>query len=676
MSESTKNLLLIITDHPGQSLRRAKRRYADDPVSVLSFDPGSRDEPLPERWRRLRVADFLDTDALRRDFLQFLDAWPRQPMVGEKSFDQMFRRPEGYSVWWTGPGMERHPDMGVFPGLKMLWVVDRVMHACTARRVLIYTRDSRLARSLASRCRHGKCPCEFLPGSARPARDHRRGRLPWLGRVLAGLSLFPWLMILRAAFAYVLGRTAPETRQHPETPAVVFASPFAGWARIEPNQDSWALWQQVCDALAGMDAGVRRCYLLTFKGRFRGYRPVLRLYHTAWRLLRNLRGAWPGAERYPCLGAFLRSLPHQLASLLRYYRLEATPRFRSSWMFAGADVSALYVPRLRRALASLSQWAQSVAATAQSLKAIGNVKAMVVSEEMYPAGATYTAAARSLGIPSVGVQHGTIMPMHMIYAIPPGQVEGAPLPDYFAAYGEFAKEIISVHGAYPPRRVWITGGTRFDHLVNDPPQAGAARQRLGLPHDKRVVLVTTQLFPWFPAAARAIFKATKNRKDCLVCLKTHSRDVPVEVYRQICREVGAENVLFFEGQFDDLLAACDVLISASSTTILEAILLDRKTICVNFSDEPERYPYVADGGSLGARSEEQVGAALDRVFSDEFLADWDARRTRFLDRHAGPSAQGHAAETLAGRILALCKRKTVSDSPVQSARTNLRNLHR
>lgn len=612
---------------------------------------------MPASWRRLRVAELLDTEALRRDFLEFLDAWPRRPLCGGKSFDQLFRRPEGYSLWWTGPGIQRHPDLGVFAQLRTLWLCDRAIRAVAPRLVLIHTRQADLARSLASRGRSDGCRYEFLPGSVRPAPEPWRGRLPWLLRTLAGLCVLPCFIVVRAAIACVLARAAPETRRRRNGPAIVFLSPFTGRTRLEPDQDSWYLWQQTCDALAGMAADVRRCYLLTFVGSFHGYRKVMRLYHTGWRLVRNLRGAWPVKEKYPALGALFRSLPHQLALLARYYRLEAAPQFRSSWVFAGADVSGFYVPALRQTLARLSLWSQTVAATARSLQAIGNVKAAVISEEMYPLGIMETAAARSLGIPSVGVQHGTIMPMHLVYTLPPGQVESGPIPDYFAAYGPFAKEVLSVLGAYPADRVWVTGGARFDHLVNEPQDACAARQRLGLPPDKRIVLVTTQLFSWFPAAAEAVFEATKGRKDCLVCLKTHPKDLPLDVYRDMARKLGAENVAFFTERFDELLTACDVLISASSTTILEAILLGRKTVCINFSLEPDKYPYVADGGSLDAGSKEELSAALDRAFSQEYETPWAAARKRFLQRHAGPAAEGRAAETLARKVLQLCGRE-------------------
>ena len=146
-------------------------------------------------------------------------------------------------------------------------------------------------------------------------------------------------------------------------------------------------------------------------------------------------------------------------------------------------------------------------------------------------------------------------------------------------------------------------------------------------------------FPGFPRQSR---------------LFLNPRDVPMDVYRGIARQIGVTNVRFFDDNVNELLMACDVLISGSSTTVLEAILLGRKAICVNFSDEPDRYPYVADRGALGARSVQEIRAALNQLFSAEYQPEWEVQRQRFLQRHAGPAAEGRAAQTLVERVVSLC----------------------
>jgi hypothetical protein len=111
----------------------------------------------------------------------------------------------------------------------------------------------------------------------------------------------------------------------------------------------------------------------------------------------------------------------------------------------------------------------------------------------------------------------------------------------------------------------------------------------------------------------------------------------------------------FEGQIDWLLAACSVWISSSSTTTLEATLIGKPTICVNFSGHADRYPYVEEGVSLPARSLEELRYALALALAPSRQADCEARRQAFLRRHVGPTVDGLAAVTLARRVAELVR---------------------
>jgi hypothetical protein len=495
-----------------------------------------------------------------------------------------------------------------------------------------------------------------LPGSVLPGSPPWLRQGFWLTAALVRLVLSPLKAILRAGFARLLAHAAAESSRAGDERTVVLTSAFPRHVRRDGARASVWFWQELVAATAATGAKIRMRYLLrTLGGRHQNYRMVSWMYHTGWYLLRRLAGAMPIPERNAALGAWVRALPNHLASLFRYARLERTGAFRSSFDFSGADVSCLYVPRLRRELAHLASWAREVGAVAKLLETDGQVGAMVVTEEMYRWGMINIAAARQVGVPTVGCQHGTIFPMHLMYTPPPGQIERAPTPDYLAVYSPYAKEVVSRHGAFPRARVWITGSPRFDHLVCCRHDKPAARGALGVSVSKKVILLATQYYPWFREAARALFEAVAERADCVVCVKTHPRDVPLDIYRRLAGSVGAQNVCFFDDRFDELLTACDVLVSGSSTTVLEAILLGKRAICVNMSGEPDRYPYVAAGGALAARSPTEIRVALERALMEEGSPEAAEARRRFLLHHAGPSAEGQAAATLAKRICELVR---------------------
>ena len=661
--------LLIIADGPAADLRELAKEFRSCSVSVLEQATNTDIAGLPDAWERVDLAAHFHGDAFRRDFLSFLHEWPIRRCWRGRTFDALFRRRGGYSVWWTSAGAARNPNRGIVPVAKKAWILDRVLASLRPRQVAVFTEHPDVAWVYSSRCGRARIPISFLRGSATPTSDPWRGRAWWLARSIRRIVGWSFRAPLVALCARLLARTERPEGQMRQAPVIVFSWRNADYWRIKHRDVSVWFWKAVCDSLTLVDPHVRHGFLVRSWSHVPGRRGPMGLFHWAWKSLRHLKGAVSIPQAHPALGTWFSELPGQALALRRYAAIEQDRDFRESFVFAGADLAPLYVPRLREAVASSARWAQSVAAVAASIRSAGNVKALVVAEEMYPPAMIDIAAAKEVGIPAVGVQHATIFPMHFVYTLPPGQVRGAPIPDRFAVYGEFAKETVCRLGAYPAERVWMTGATRLDHLVTSPPDSFEARRRLGLPADKQIVLIPTQTAAWFPSAVRAALDFLKGRRSCLVCLKIHPKRVamPAEAYRNLAREVGADNVLVFDDRYEDLLAACDVLVSASSTTVLEAILLGRTTICANFSGEAAWYPYGEDGGSLPARNPQEMREMLEQALDHPEQVSRLLSRDQFLHRHAGATTSGEAATALAYRLLGCIDEATVELSSAASA---------
>ncbi|MHC4561625.1 MAG: hypothetical protein ACYS8X_02515 [Planctomycetota bacterium] len=642
--------VLVLTTSPltDQAVTWISDQVADAPVVVFCVT-GGEGSTTPADWQRLRRADLMEPEALRRDFLRFLDDWPRQPVAEGRTFDQSFRVAGDYSLWWTGPGSRKHPDHSVFPKMRAVWLAGRALARSAPRHVLVHTKDAGMSACLASLCRSAAMPMSFVPGSSRPMGGPTMGAAGWWLRTVAWLIQFPVLATARAIMCRLTSRRPRTSKADQDKPAVVINAKFP---------------RDICDgkavnflalenALRASDDSTPVRYLVQMAGGAGSWRAV---YDPRWRQGAKVPGAAALGTRFTCLWAFYVGAARQLRLMWRYRRFEKTPEFAASMSFAGADVSSLYVPLLRRALSRVAVWEQSVACVRKALQAVGPIKALCVTEELYESGRINVAAARSLGIPTVGMQHGTIFPTHLIYAMTDGQVAGSPLVDHFAVYGQYAADVMSARGAFPADRLWITGGPRFDYLVNESVDVDAVRRslNLNLPVDRRIVLIATQEYGWFLDAVRAVFEVARHRPDIQVVVKARTvRDHPLTAYQQLAGEAGLADVVFFLDQFNELLAACDVLVSGSSTTVFEAALLGKRTICVNFSDEPDRYPYVANGAALPARNGEQMAQSMGLALRDEATDQLDADCRRFLAYHAGPTAQGDAAETMAAHILSL-----------------------
>jgi len=347
-----------------------------------------------------------------------------------------------------------------------------------------------------------------------------------------------------------------------------------------------------------------------------------------------------------------------MVSLLR---LEQREDYKKSFCFAGGDLGALYVPMIRETIGHMASWERSVTAIINVLRREGQVKAVVLTDEFYQSGSIIISAARRERIVTVGVQHGTIFPMHLVYTIPAGQIRDGVIPDYFSAYGEYAKDVMTKEGAFPADRIWLTGSINSKLRKFSVKEKYEARQRLGIEREAHVILVATQYYTWFPAAVRAVLQVTADLRETTVCIKTHPKDVSLQIYRNLAKEVGAKNVLFYDNNYEELLCACDILASGSSTTVLEAALIGKEALCVNFSDEEDRYPYVKDGAALPGRNLEEIETSLKYMLQHENKKELEAKRKSFLNRHISKCSTDDTVSDISQRLFSLLRNQMGSN---------------
>jgi hypothetical protein len=596
----------------------------------------------------LQPSDLRDLSDLRDAYLAWLEDWPKRS-IGGASFDDRFSLAGRWSLWWVQTHcVDQHP----FRGMQAAWTCCRALEHTRATDVRVQTDDPRVASAIASWCTRRHVRVDFAASSARPQTNPLAGRWRWLLAVVGLVFALPVIRAIRALAARWLQGTPSLPKGDRHRPAVAMLTECPRHLEQRDGAVEEWYWRSLREQLQRIEPDLRHV-LIPYTGWSPGHRQVRNVYDETWRLLRSLPRAAGLRERHWLPWSTLVLAARQIPLALRYARMESSNDFIDSFQLEGMDISAFFVPVCRQIVMAWALRELKVLDAHRSLASAGEIRVLLLVAEFGNTARPYLIASQRLGIRTFGVQHGSIYPLHASYVLPRGQVRDAPMPDAFAAYGQQSAEVVSGIGHYPKNRVWVTGAPRLDHWVTDPPDPKAARRRLGIDPDRPVIFVATQNYPWFQRAARAVFAEARRRPDWLVCLKTHPFDVPVDVYRRIAEEVGCDNALLFADQFDDLLAACDVLVSGTSTSILEAILAGKSALSVNFTHEPERYPYVADGGALPGRTPEEVAASLTRALDPACRRELGARREAFLRRHMGPTSTGRGAVELAGRIVEL-----------------------
>jgi CDP-glycerol glycerophosphotransferase (TagB/SpsB family) len=149
---------------------------------------------------------------------------------------------------------------------------------------------------------------------------------------------------------------------------------------------------------------------------------------------------------------------------------------------------------------------------------------------------------------------------------------------------------------------------------------------------------------------------------CELVLKLHPREQASDY--AFCAELDPPVRVLTQAEMPDLIAASDLFISSSSSTVLLAMMLDRPIITVNFDQVPHFDQFEGIGGTIHVRSYDDFAATFERLLTDEAArealarqrADVLARYTRFdgraAERIAGLIAQAIGAPTLAPGVQA------------------------
>lgn len=263
---------------------------------------------------------------------------------------------------------------------------------------------------------------------------------------------------------------------------------------------------------------------------------------------------------------------------------------------------------------------------------------LVVGFHTYgPVMAPTVIAARRRAIPRLCLQHGVIGPRYLALPCLPY--------DEKLVFGRYAQGIMTA--ACPELPVTVTGHALYDvgeKPVQPRPEVLALREGV-----RALVVLCTQFNEpeyyrpdhwWMQEVAE-----TCQRLGVRLAIKLHPSDTPrnVRLYQQVLREGDDLVQLVRHGTLplNELLAACDLMITRDSTVVFEANLLHKPALTVNLSEWDEELPYAATGGALGVSSFDEIAPAIEAALFDPQTRQRLAEsREEFLLEHTGPRDGG------------------------------------
>ena len=251
-------------------------------------------------------------------------------------------------------------------------------------------------------------------------------------------------------------------------------------------------------------------------------------------------------------------------------------------------------------------------------------------------------------------------------------------PDHLLVWGEKNHRHAVEHHGFAPDRVVATGAPHFD--IYGPEWPVTPRERFlrerGIDPSKRVILFAgTTISYWEdePRQLRALSDAVRDGelKDCVVWYRPHprraSRDVEAlgalpavyvddQVRRQKTTGVSSYSTRPEDlGHYRSLLEACDGVVAAFSTMILEAALLGRPSLVVAFgagdgtagrlfqhSEYEHSIELLATPGVAMCRSLEELKQGIQHIIAGDLAALEPALRRRAGEIARNLDGQGRA----------------------------------
>lgn len=572
-----------------------------------------------------------------------------------ESVDAAGRRPQdelaiegGLSAFWLLPSMVRHFYFSRLPQLivQVTWLLDAeeshpaIVALRRSRRVTVAapSRAAALLLAEAAALRGGPSADRLEEATRRP-----RPRRAIEGRASAAM----------AALRALVHSLRPQRRTDARPVDVALVTRAGDWERDEAGKWRNRYLGDVPRRLA--DAGLSWSWV------------PLASVPSETRVLREAIGDEPAPW------SSLQLPPRRVAGLLRAVgRASARGRRMASSLvedprarLRGLSLGGWLAREIQREMPSLALHAGLI--RAQHAAAVAAIRPSVVllKDEFFPFGQA-ACSVRRRGMQVWSFQHGTIPREHWIYRHPASfvahaGVERQPLnalsiPDRILTYGWHEVELLASGGGHRRETLVPIGSLRHDALFEAVAAAGSdalekARRRKGLPEDRRVVLLCTQwsgeIARWIEMLAAAL-RCVES--DAHVLVRPHWNSTWRDIVPAAIARSGLRDASIDTGDLVDSLFACDVVISATSTTVLEAAVVGRRSACILDAGEFERMDYVASGLSEEAPDVPRLAAALRRIFAEGRSPAWEGLRRRYLAEHLR-----NVQEPATRRLLALLR---------------------
>ena len=361
-------------------------------------------------------------------------------------------------------------------------------------------------------------------------------------------------------------------------------------------------------------------------------------------------------------------------------RLREDEGFKNSLCYRGVDLWPLLRQRFSYLFREYAHCVLLHCEAAERIVASERPDAVLLEYEEGSYGRAAMVAARKAGVPSVALQHG----LHGGAYIPSyffrrtaweqgGDISACPIPTKTAVFGEVTRSYLCEDSAYPAEAVAVTGTTIYDDALAFGKQAdkAAIRKNLGFAEEK-VVTVLSSIFTeiqdrrWF--IEHSLAAAADRDLQCVV--KLHPRE-DAETWQLIADRMGVARPLVRRDGLWQAIVAADVVVSWYSTTVLDALLLDRPVVVLRVPGKNNPESLAGRGGVMIVDDQRELSEALRLLVMDRQKRDTLVDRGRQLLVEHIYKCDGRAAGRIGALIAAVADAHGAVANPSSKAEEEL-----
>ena len=270
---------------------------------------------------------------------------------------------------------------------------------------------------------------------------------------------------------------------------------------------------------------------------------------------------------------------------------------------------------------------------------------------------------RLLGIPTlmlqIGLAHDQFKNMKPLYVF-----ESKYLMDKIAVMGESSRNLFIEQG-FDEDVLSLTGRPVYDQLFDVETKFDKEKtfKKLGLDKDKKLIVWMTEpelLLDEDWGQFYAVYNSIKQLLDKVqLVIKLHPREHDDSMYKKIAKEVGIEPVILKgDANVYEILYACDLMVTKRSNTVIEAAILDKPSITMNFLGEEDTTHYSESGAVLTVYKEDDLIININKVLYDEETQEkLKHARKKFVYGHVY-GQDGKATESVVNLIDEMVTKKT------------------